>query len=1825
MITKNKNVLSAIRNKIPPFAQLLLLFSFSISRSPLFILVALIPKYLPVIIITSHFTWKLDENTKNNFYISYNLRKAQLVNILPQLTMTRFYFIGIILFLFEFVFFAYLFHYYFIIKKKQSGKIILHWYPKIMFYLNTIFSQYIVEYYSFTLLLFLKKKLIMPTNSIYKDYAKVPIITSDDNYNIIIVGILTVIQCCFLILINVFTFYSLVIINSSYRTSIPTLRFTHMYRFYFFVFFTDLSCIEYYEIFLTDNGRFKFNCFTFTLLFLVLFLDIITNVRTYEENNYFYFLIRFLNNYNLVSIIFEFISTMKDFQFTVKETYIFTFFKMFLTISTLYLLIFFRSQFMLNLSKAYLFDTLEQNKLTQVLECFNYLLDELIEIKTQKNNANEVINVIILHQKKCTNDLCKCKEIQPIPICGIEDNKEFTNKLIRGFGFLMETCFANGTSYNHISYSLFLAEYFSHIKDNLIISYSLLQSCLTLNVLKMNFIQAFELCNYINFYNQKFKEKFKNSTSSMKFYRIFDNIFERMEFNRNIIEYCNTFENLIDTKMSFENSLKFITDPDTNEIISIDSIFLTRDVILDVIKKLTNMSKISKRVKKNLIKYSNERKGAEFYYLTFLFFTMFSNRIPSNIVKTFDKISAGAGSFKGLSQEDMTDKFNKVIDKYISSESAMNQIIIKFSKGIKIKYCSSNFCNQLGFIQSQLLGEDFANIFPKSLRRSHTRAMLHYIMVGQNYFLKKSTYIFDSSEHSMPCDIRGGALPHFGKSLMMICQIMIKKNKTWSFILDNNYNGLSISREIEENYFFNLNLLRKVDMEIIDIFDINTNIMKNKFKDTLDVIEKVKDELEFNDVEQYSKNLFNLNANGELDLSDKGFIPNKKSLEISNSNNDLCDTSILFGKKMETIEFVRNKPILIQNIIKALNKLSDSVTRDENINQLLQLLIKVKNDVEGNNENNENNEFINIDGVKIEKSATLQNAMFDPEYEQEKKISNATLQILFKGAIKKLYDIPIYIFRFRDILDNEEGYKADNHNEENKENENDNNKEIATIIQQKTSQKNFFNNNTQGGTMGNFFGGTVGTMGTVQKNYFKGMNTMFSTQSSIASVDNRINNMAILNQAAKFGKKSSQYKKAVLEILSNKTAVKKLELSSILLMIICFCLSIFNVAYQLIRVNRVQTIISFYIQISNLQDKISYLQSALLTEMFEFGDYSQMYITDEQMFNYLKLSIDSLKESISSFYKEMVKYDQKIGKNTMGRIYGDFMKIVKTWENVTYESDIFKELYYAIYLTNNAVKEDSPSNIMKDVDVYFFNVYRKNMKMEVYSSFMKVVFFIVNNFEDTFKPILQNLFDEVGNNGVNFLRFSEKLMVVFEILWLCTNLAFFVFALLLFSKFNRKIFKLIISMFLDAGKNEKGTFKNKPENFYMKQKIRLFILLVHNFTMENKLAFQNFRENFIKGNINNTSLLQFDENGLPITKNPIIELSPSSKNTNTTNITNSQSVTNQNLINSKPLVSILNKDDKKNLKNKKEVAINEKHSMSNKEAAISNVKLLKLLNQQKITISYLMMIVVGIFAVASFVIFYLHINNTLTYNKQSTILINAFNNFIVYFNSLPQIMSSLRKLILTQSEVTEDLLTYSVDISNYEKQISLITSSTDFKIFDKIKYFWKQVNLEMNDPSIDTEYLCTAYSLCQSFLLRDNGYCLEGIILGYELIAQKYSQIIGDYENLLINGKGYVTKANIKEYIITEVFDRVQENIEFVFSKIQDQFYISFLQDYKTIRNILSKKTVLLNIVFFLFELVIIIVMLCFIELYIKGKEYLVKDGSTLFNTAFFKEPVPTI
>ena len=436
-------------------------------------------------------------------------------------------------------------------------------------------------------------------------------------------------------------------------------------------------------------------------------------------------------------------------------------------------------------------------------------------------------------------------------------------------------------------------------------------------------------------------------------------------------------------------------------------------------------------------------------------------------------------------------------------------------------------------------------------------------------------------------------------------------------------------------------------------------------------------------------------------------------------------------------------------------------------------------------------------------------------------------------------------------------------------------------------------------------------------------------------------------------------------------------------------------------------------------------------------------------------------------------------------------------------------------------------------------------------------------------------------------------------------------------------------MFLDNQKNEKGTFKNRPENFFMKQKINLYIVLLHNFTMENKVTFQNFKTNFLKsgGYKIDNEMNQLNSVALDVSKN-------NNTNNSTSVLSSLNNVTNSNLLNNPAKSNLvkLNKNEKHD-KNAKNIAIkepkNSKEMKSNKDAAINNDTLLKLLNQQRITISRFMLFIVAIFLFGCLLIFYFHLQNLLTYNKDYDTIITTFSSFVTYFNTLPLIIGSVRRLIMTQSDIPDDLLTYSVNISNYEKKITEITSSSSFSIFERIKYFWTQVNLEISDEKIDKNYLCSEYIKCTTFITRDNGYCLNGVILGYELIAQKFGQIINDYRNLYDLRKRQnkiITEEDIQDYItVGDVFTRVQENIDYVFSQIQNQFYTSFLIDYNDTKNRLYKVTLLLNIIFFLFEIIVIVVMTCGLEVYMKKKEYLVKDGTFLFNSAFFKDPLPPL
>ena len=60
---------------------------------------------------------------------------------------------------------------------------------------------------------------------------------------------------------------------------------------------------------------------------------------------------------------------------------------------------FIRQEHFLSLSGNYLFDSLELNKLDKILEVYNFVLDELIKIKHNKQKADKLIEIYYYNKK----------------------------------------------------------------------------------------------------------------------------------------------------------------------------------------------------------------------------------------------------------------------------------------------------------------------------------------------------------------------------------------------------------------------------------------------------------------------------------------------------------------------------------------------------------------------------------------------------------------------------------------------------------------------------------------------------------------------------------------------------------------------------------------------------------------------------------------------------------------------------------------------------------------------------------------------------------------------------------------------------------------------------------------------------------------------------------------------------------------------------------------------------------------------------------------------------------------------------------------------------------------------------------------------------------------------------------------------------------------------------------------------------------------------------------------------------------------------------------
>ena len=1461
---------------------------------------------------------------------------------------------------------------------------------------------------------------------------------------------------------------------------------------------------------------------------------------------------------------------------------------------------------MLLISENFLFENIETKKSYLLVESYSYLLDKLLDINENIDSCNDIVNLLLSHKKKCSEKNCKCKFIQPLPSWNIKDNREFKLDLTKNFGFFMETTFINLKKYDNIFFLFFIVDYFYLLKTNLLFSFSILKSYISKKINRLSILDSFEIyCFYFHF-SKIFNNKFEVHHSYTQFANIFNQISFKIKLNKKIEKYCLCFDNIINEKIKFENSLKFSIDKKTNEIIEINSLFLSQKNLKKIIKEIEFLSNNSNKVKKNIIIYAKERNTLDFYYITYLYFTFFEKYIPNILLKYYKNIN------ENFLSGNLHDKFEEVLSKFFKNNVLNNRIIIKFEDNIIIKYISNHLCSKLSYEHSNIINQNFNVLFPNSIQEIHTKNILSKIFVFKNLFFIRKTYIFDKNSFIFPCLLKVCTLPNLNKNINIIIEISLNDNdlseNIFYFLTDKNFNTLGISKNFELIYKINLNYLNKIEMNLINIFEINQKYLKKKFKNSLEVIKNFKKELYYNDLEFYVKKLFGIDLNNNAK-----FICNEFSLESSNFQNIKTDLSIFLNKKKkEKFTYNINKKNFIKNLIKCLQRIIDSKVSEDEIKKINKSIL-ILNKIISNNLN-----FSSIS--KMEDNLKIDNRSFN-NYNFINK-----LYVICK--IKKLYDSPIYFFKF--IENNYKAYIDKNFSNIslislNKRYSID--KKQSLIIQQK--KENILNFNER-----------------------NGIKNKLNYQNKLTPINyDYLNKQSLSSQLKQLIDNNSKnnLKKNISKHINLFTNYKMIFLF-IFITICCILISLINIILENYRIKKIDLLNKFFTFSCLLNDKFTYFYSSLLTEGFEYSNYTSISLEQEEFYDYLNYTKNQFNKALFGFLSSVYNLTNYENLYSLKNLLIVFSKNQISWETYEKNTSIPQEFFYLLFLIDKSIKYDLKDNIIEDLNYFFFNNYLNNKTVKIKTYYMHTLFFLHLNFKKIILSFFTNINLEIKEILNIYLKKSKRLLIISISFWILINVLFFIICFFHIYKLNDFLYKEIILMLIGIkDKFNKNSFKYNPLNFYMKNKIKKFLILLFNFSKENK-------ENLFKTEDINMNKLEIENNELKEekkirnshikSKQKDIEKRKSKKSFQNLNLyinnssylnINQSNCNTQNLLTNKNIKSP-RKETKnllQNLNEKNEIKKSNKNldysSITNNNNSIeslkeisheekleefNSIKFLELLNVKSIQIIFFIYFILIFYLFVCFILFCKQIYDINNYNSFIFYIIKVFNSFRDLITPVSALIIIMREMFMVQIELPPMYYLFKSNYFNYLSNIVEVVSENKFKIFKNLQKLYIQMNTDIKDINFDINSICNNNNLCIQYLYKNNSICSQGIYLGYEVLCQKIISIFNDYEKFQKSEN--ISKETLKNFIVKENLDEIVINTEFIFSIFQNNFYDYFIQDYNEIQKKFKFQSYIIDIIFLLFEFISVFIILFLIGIIISKKKNNIRKGINSFYNAFY-------
>ena len=1529
------NIINCIMKSSSYKEGLLLTIKQNLTNNIFFYIIYVLVRFFPLMILTGnyHETFPRRENKEfNSISDSKWLRNITLLKLTKILKLNSDIYAYICLVIFV-LFIIRIMLYLFTLNKFKDKEISDEWpklykYNIIMDHIAILFFPYFIEFLSFIyFIIFIPNTFILIPKDNNKELLIIILITN----TLLIIGYNAINYFYFIYLNKKYTiewyeaYESLnnekfVIINKPIKYKYPKIV---LYIIFFLQNFILFQNIELYI-----KNRFLFKIIITCILFLIFTVLFFASIHKYNYSTFINNLVDILLFYCFYSIIVDFLIYYFDsIVFDISKEIIFILVKLLISfLSYISLKLIYRKHFKKLINEVLFEEKNKKKNEDKLINCLLYLNELMIKIKEEKDVQSAYLLIVFFyeHIKNCHKIFCNCKILQLFlqkelneykvkqgdKNSILDDSKGQIYDILVILNYLYESIFIEYDYYNKYSLSILLAEHYCHLRNNPVMSFSLVHTLLLKRKDKLRIeelVTLHELCQKYVFYilaqaKDKLTKEIQNRNEGIKendillinlkdeYFKKYYNVLDIAYRAKKIIHnYIDNEIRILKYKNMFEETIEFKLDDNNDEIEKVNIKFFKEESNMQKDFSEKEMKKI-KKLNTNI--FSCNTKNNLFYIISllkieqydynrlintinkieifkglpiilifkyYLFFDIFEGgKLPANIS---NKLNNSISNYNGLYSSNITSTTYSLLTQKFKKQNYMNNSkyynIFQYKKELRIKYFSETLALVLGYKQKDITNEKVDVLMPKEFSKSHQN-MIKRLLINEQlkYANPEKAKIFDSTGTKIYLiKVQGIMIYELSKNLTYITENNFITDNDYIFMLNNNFELLAHNKNFENDYSLNYSIFRDFNLKILDIFKIRPNKIYERFAK------------EFKNI-HYQKYI--RQARVEEYFTPQLFVPQgEKSIGMMNQNsfnsvkNNILSKIVGSNKENNLIESSNKDEEEINKLItseKSQNLINDFFF---NMGQFIfhgtfYITLNKKKFID--NLSKELSKIPNTD-LMFEGDKNNYNLIVTSKNILQKILSKNDLSnnfIEIQITFSYYYDKPFYFISVYDK--NKQSFKI------NKSNFKLNNNYMSLLTS--TANTNFPKHRS---IINNIIMEPKNKL--ISKKMMNQSTIGVSHQLNLRNnnknlLDNNLNNNSFSNlnklntnyydHCESFGSdKIIERMEKYRNEINSETTIRVIKYVLSIICIIVLVIYIIILDYQNHNIELIHKTFQCYYYNFYSKNSILHFQTVIIERYYDLSSLSNNNFTTEEDYLFvIKVITPLLKEGFHYFTSLFYEYNLEIGSDfNLLFTKRDYRKLGGFWEEIVYTSEYPIEMDTLIYNIYSALDlNENQNEIMTDVDNYLFRkaIENNDNKTRVYSNFIKLVYYFDINYELTWSHVFDNIERSIMKSYRDYVNVKLKTYYAFEVIGLSFIIIFFVISLIYLYYANTVIMKNIIFIFLDFSDNDTQMIKNGYTKIMM-MKLYEFKNCIIDFSLDKVNNYTKNLDNIEENKINSMS------------------------------------------------------------------------------------------------------------------------------------------------------------------------------------------------------------------------------------------------------------------------------------------------------------------------------------------------------------------------------------